>query len=57
MGALWTFRFFDGYVTEIRDGGMGLSWVRVWAERNLPVSEVFEVSSLNFIRKGYDFFA
>jgi hypothetical protein len=56
MGKLWTFRFFDGSSEEIRDGGLGVNWVREWALKNIPTRDVFSVSSLNFIRKGYEFF-
>ena len=56
MGKLWVFRFFDGSVEAVRDGGLGRQWVADWARSNLPICDVWQVSSVNFIRSGYDFF-
>lgn len=56
MGTLYTFRFFDGSVESIHDGGMGNSWVKEWAIKNLQTSEVYQVSALNYIVSGTEFF-
>lgn len=56
MGTLYTFYMFDGSSESVRDGGLGATWVRDWALNNIPVNEVWQVSALNFICSGVEFF-
>ena len=56
MGKLWTFRFFDGSVERIRDGGLGAGWAREWALAHLPIRDIWQVSALNFQQSAVDFF-
>lgn len=56
MGKLWGFYFFDGSHEFVRDGGMGADWVREFAIRNWNVSDIWQVSCGNYIRKGHEFF-
>lgn len=56
MGTLYTFYMFDGSSESIRDGGLGAAHVRDWALDHIPVNEVWQVSSLNFICSGVEFF-
>lgn len=56
MGTLYTFRFFDGSIECIRDGGFGLEWVRSWARNNLYIKDIYQVSAVNYIRSGAEFF-
>lgn len=58
MGALWVFRFFDGTVETVRDGGLGKSWVIEFARASFPITEIWQVSGPNnYIRPGYEFFS
>lgn len=57
MGRTWYFRFFDGSVEAISDGGLGIEWVRAWAVDHLFIRDVWQVSSGNYIVPGYEFFS
>jgi hypothetical protein len=56
MGTLYTFHMFDGSQESINDGGLGTNWVRQWAQNNLYIQDVWEISAVNYTRKGYEFF-
>lgn len=56
MGTLYTFRFFDGRVEYVRDGGMGKTWVVEFANRYYNIAEIWQVSCNNNIETGNEFF-
>lgn len=57
MGTLYCFRFFDGRVEFVREGGMGKYWVIEFAKKYFNVNDIWQVSSVNGIYSGTEFFS
>ena len=57
MGTLYCFRFFDGRVEFVRDGGMGSGWIVEFAQKYFNIIDIWQVSSVNGIYSADEFFA